>query len=101
MFKLSLLARGTLARNLTLKLLPPLVLLVGLDLLATWIITHKIEMADWQLEDIFWLMVLGQVGLIALCVWVVVRGVVFDYEHSHGGSLHLRRYWWVLQGSNL
>jgi two-component system sensor histidine kinase TctE len=75
MFKLSLLARGTLARNLTLKLLPPLVLLVGLDLLATWIITHKIEMADWQLEDIFWLMVLGQVGLIALCVWVVVRGV--------------------------
>ncbi len=75
MSKIAFLASGTLARNLILRLLPPIVLLVVLDLLATWVITHKIEMADWQLEDIFWLMVIGQLLLIALCVWVVVRGV--------------------------
>ena len=75
MTKLAFLASGTLARSLTLRLLPPIVLLVGLDLVATWIITHKIEMSDWQLEDIFWLMVFGQFVLIALCIWVVVRGV--------------------------
>ena len=75
MSKISFLASGTLARNLILRLLPPIVLLVVLDLLATWVITHKIEMADWQLEDIFWLMVTGQLVFIALCVWVVVRGV--------------------------
>jgi hypothetical protein len=73
--KFAFLASGTLARSLTLRLLPPIVLLVGLDLVATWIITHKIEMSDWQLEDIFWLMVFGQFVLIALCIWVVVRGV--------------------------
>jgi len=73
--KLALLTSGTLARSLTLRLLPPIILLIGLDLLATWVITHKIEMADWQLEDIFWLMVFGQMALITLCVWVVVSGV--------------------------
>jgi len=72
---LSLLASGTLARNLTIRLLPPIVLLVGLDLAATWVITHKLEMADWELEDIFWLMVIGQLGLILLCILVIVRGV--------------------------
>jgi len=44
--KFAFLASGTLARSLTLRLLPPIVLLVGLDLVATWIITHKIEMSD-------------------------------------------------------
>ncbi|KAF5302504.1 hypothetical protein FQR65_LT00876 [Abscondita terminalis] len=50
-------------------------LLVLLDLVATWVITHKIEMSLWMLEDFFWLMVAGQVALIALFTWVVVQGV--------------------------
>jgi len=72
---LSWLPAGSLARHLVLRLLPPILLLVVLDLVATWLITHKIEMADWQLEDIFWAMVVGQLVLIGLFAWVVVQGV--------------------------
>ncbi len=66
---------GSLARHLVFRLLPPIILLALLDLVATWVITHKIEMADWQLQDIFWLMVVGQLGLIVLFAWVVMQGV--------------------------
>lgn len=71
----SLLPAGSLARHLVLRLLPPILLLASLDLVATWIITHKIEMSDWQLEDIFWIMLAGQFVLIILFAWVVVQGV--------------------------
>ena len=71
----SLLPAGSLARHLVVRLLPPIMLLAVLDLVATWIITHKIEMSDWQLEDIFWIMLAGQFVLIILFAWVVVQGV--------------------------
>lgn len=71
----SLLPAGSLARHLVVRLLPPIILLAILDLLATWVITHKIEMSDWQLEDIFWVMLAGQFVLIVLFTWVVVQGV--------------------------
>ncbi len=71
----SLLPAGSLARHLVLRLLPPILLLASLDLVATWIITHKIEMSDWQLEDIFWIMLAGQFLMIVLFAWVVVQGV--------------------------
>ena len=71
----SLLPAGSLARHLVLRLLPPIILLAVLDLAVTWIITHKIEMSAWQLEDIFWLMAIGQLIFIALFAWVVVQGV--------------------------
>lgn len=66
---------GSLARHLLIRLIPPILGLVVLDLLATWALTHKLEMADWQLEDIFWVMVIGQLILIVLLGWVVVHGV--------------------------
>ena len=71
----SILPAGSLARHLVLRLLPHIILLVVLDLVVTWGITHKIEMSDWQLEDIFWLMALGQMIFICLFAWVVVQGV--------------------------
>ncbi|MEI2414893.1 ATP-binding protein [Orrella sp. JC864] len=55
--------------------MPAILLLVVLDLGATWVITHKLDIASWMLEDIFWMMVLGQVLLLALFAWVVVSGV--------------------------
>lgn len=55
--------------------MPPILLLVLLDLIATWVITHKIEMSMWMLEDFLWLMVLGQIVLIVMFTWVVVQGV--------------------------
>jgi len=71
----SLLPAGSLARYLVIRLLPAILLLVALDLAATWVITHKIELAVWMLEDFFWLMVVGQIILMALFAWVVIRGV--------------------------
>lgn len=73
--RLSLLPAGSLARHLVFRLLPPIIVLAVLDLAVTWIITHKIEMSDWQLEDIFWLMASGQFVFIALFAWVVIQGV--------------------------
>lgn len=66
---------GSLARNLIIRLLLPILLLVALDLTATWVITHKIDLAIWVLEDVFWFMVAGQTVLIVLCIWVVIQGV--------------------------
>ena len=66
---------GSLARHLVVRLLPAILVLVVLDLGATWVITHKLDISTWVLEDIFWLMVAGQVILLVLFAWVVVSGV--------------------------
>lgn len=66
---------GSLARRLVLRLMPPIMFLVLLDLAGTWVITHKIDMAVWMLEDFFWLMVVGQLLLMVLCAVVIVKGV--------------------------
>ncbi|OZI61299.1 two-component sensor histidine kinase [Bordetella genomosp. 11] len=70
-----LLPRGSLARYLVVRLLPAILLLVLLDLAATWVMTHKIDMTLWELEDFFLLMVVGQIILMSLFAWVVVHGV--------------------------
>lgn len=67
--------RGSLARYLIKRLLPPILVLVVLDLLATWVISHKLDMASWMLEDFFWLMVVGQAVLIGVFAVVIVQGV--------------------------
>ena len=69
------LSAGSLGRYLVVHLLPAIFLLVLLDLSATWVLTHKLDMDVWMLEDFFWLMVAGQVLLIGLFAWLVVRGV--------------------------
>jgi signal transduction histidine kinase len=66
---------GSLARLLVARLMPPIMVLVLLDLAATWVITHKIDMAVWVLEDFFWLMLAGQVLLIVSFAGVIVQGV--------------------------
>ncbi len=69
------LARGSLSRYLIFHLLPAILLLVLLDLFATWVMTHKLDTDTWLLEDFFWLMVGGQLILIGVFAWLVVRGV--------------------------
>lgn len=71
----SFLPAGSLARHLVLRLLPPILVLALLDLFVTWLITHKLELEDWAMQDFFWLMVLGQLVLITSLAWVVVQGV--------------------------
>ncbi|WP_256988646.1 sensor histidine kinase [Bordetella genomosp. 9] len=55
--------------------MPAILLLVLLDLALTWVMTHKIDMTLWELEDFFLLMVVGQIILMSLFAWVVVHGV--------------------------
>ena len=66
---------GSLARYLVKRLIPPMLVLVALDLFATWIITHKFDMEGWLLEDFFWVMVLGQAILVIVFAAVLVDGV--------------------------
>lgn len=66
---------GSLARYLVVRLLPAILLLVLLDVSATWVLTHKLDMDVWMLEDFFWLVVIAQILLLILFAWVVVRGV--------------------------
>ena len=50
----SVLPKGSLARGLMLRLMPAILLLVVLDLVATYLITHKLEIQGWTLDEIFW-----------------------------------------------
>lgn len=67
--------RGSLARHLLLTLLPAMVLLVALDLGITWIMTHKLSLADWLLKDIFLAMVVSQVLLVCVFAWILISGI--------------------------
>lgn len=68
-------ASGSMAKLLILRLLPPIIALVLLDQTVTWAISDKLDSEEWQRQDIFWLMISGQILLIGLLVWVVI-GVV-------------------------
>lgn len=68
-------ASDSLARHLLFRLLPPLLLLILLNLALTWFVSHKLDIEDWQLGDIIWLMLAGQLALIVALVVVVLRGV--------------------------
>lgn len=70
-----LMQRGSLARHLILTLLPAVVLLVALDLGITWIMTHKLSLADWLLKDIFLAMLVSQVLLVCLFAWILISGI--------------------------
>lgn len=67
--------RGSLALHLVVRLMPPIALLVALDLTVTWVLTRKMSIEEWVLRDIFWTMVLTQITLVALFAWVLVRGL--------------------------
>ena len=69
------LPQGSLARHLVLRLLPAVLLLVIVDLAATWVMTHKIKLEDWLLRDIFWFVLLSQIVLVSLFTWVLISGV--------------------------
>ncbi|AZV93848.1 two-component sensor histidine kinase [Bordetella sp. J329] len=71
----SILRRGSLARHLLVRLLPPILALVCVDIGATWVLTHKLDASSWVLEDVFWFMVAGQLASLLLFGWVLVVGV--------------------------
>lgn len=67
--------RGSLARHLVQRLLPALVILVLIDLVATWFMTRGITANAWLLRDLFWTMVFSQVFLVILFAWVLISGI--------------------------
>ncbi|MBF6616128.1 sensor histidine kinase [Pollutimonas thiosulfatoxidans] len=66
---------GSLARRLVLRLFPAVVVLVLLDISATWVMTRKMSLEAWLLQDIFWTMVISQVALVSVFAWVLISGV--------------------------
>ena len=72
---LALLQRGSLARHLILRLVPPVLVLVALDLIVTWVVTSRINLSVWVLHDIFWVLLLSQVFLVLLIAGVLIAGV--------------------------
>jgi len=75
--------QGSLARHLVKRLMPPIALLVALDLAVTWVLTRKMSIEEWVLEDIFWTMALMQIVLVALFAWVLLRGVQSGLASIH------------------
>uniref|UniRef100_UPI0033409650 sensor histidine kinase n=1 Tax=Castellaniella defragrans TaxID=75697 RepID=UPI0033409650 len=67
--------RGSLARHLVQRLLPALMILVLIDLVATWFMTRGIAANAWLLRDLFWTMVFSQVFLVILFAWVLISGI--------------------------
>ncbi|MGG4604240.1 sensor histidine kinase [Paenalcaligenes sp. Me131] len=67
--------QNSLSRHLVVRLMPPIVMLVILDLAVTWVLTRKMQIEEWMLRDIFWTMALTQLILVGLFTWVLVRGV--------------------------
>lgn len=70
-----LLAKGSLSRYLIMRLIPALLVLFVMDFSVTWFIAHEFSIARWDLQDIFLLILFGQVLLVVLFTWLVVYGV--------------------------
>ena len=66
---------GSLARHLLCRLLPALVVLMALDVAATWWVTRQADAREWLAHELFWMMVLCQLMLVVGCAWVLVAGV--------------------------
>lgn len=71
----ALLQQGSLARHLIFRLLPPVLVLVVLDLIVTWVVTSRINLSVWVLHDIFWVLLLSQIFLVLLIAGVLIAGV--------------------------
>jgi len=65
---------GSLARRLVLRVLPAVLLLLLIDLLATWWITRDAGTYSEHPKG-FWMIVAGQIALLALFAWVLISGV--------------------------
>ena len=69
------LPRGSLARHLLISLVPPIVLLVLLDLFATWVFMRRVDLTLRIREDFFWLILVCQALLVSLFVLAVLHGL--------------------------
>ncbi|AEC19157.1 putative sensor histidine kinase [Pusillimonas sp. T7-7] len=74
-FLAAFLPQGSLARHLVLRLFPAVIVLVVLDVSATWVMTRKINFDAWLLRDIFWTMIFSQILLVTIFAWVLISGV--------------------------
>ncbi len=71
----SMMERGSLSRHLILHLLPPVAVLVLVDLGITWIVATQLDLQVWLLRDIFWVMLISQILLMALFAWALLSAV--------------------------
>ncbi len=80
---------GSLTRQLLLRLLPPIILLVSVDLVVTWLLTRQASLASTTLHDIFWTMLLFQLALLCLFVVLLWRGLQGGLTALHQLSAQL------------
>ena len=71
----AMMPQGSLARQLVLRLFPAVIVLVLIDLSATWVMTQRMSLDSWLLRDIFWTMIASQVVLVSVFAWVLISGV--------------------------
>ncbi len=83
--------KGSLARHLVRRLVPALVILVLIDLVATWFITQGVTANAWRLRDLVWVMVFSQVFLVILFAWVLVSGIRSELASINRLSDEIRR----------
>jgi len=67
-------APRSLARRLVLRVLPAVLLLLLIDLCATWLVARG-SVADWGAGTMFWSIAAGQIVLLLLFIWVLISGV--------------------------
>lgn len=70
-----LIPRGSLARHLVLRLMPAVVVLIIMDVIATWYFTGTMSLEEWLERDLFWAMLLSQLVLLAVFGWVLISGI--------------------------
>ncbi|MFA5662428.1 sensor histidine kinase [Castellaniella sp.] len=73
------------------RLFPALLVLIVIDLLATWYMTEVLQPEPWQLRDLFWAMLLLQVVLVGLFIWALVSGVRSELASVRRLGLEIRQ----------
>lgn len=66
---------GSLARQLVVRMLPAMLVLLLMDFITTWYFTGTISLQEWLERDLFWAMVISQLVLVLVFGWILIRGI--------------------------
>lgn len=70
-----LVPRGSLARHLVVRLMPGVLVLIVMDVIATWYFTGTISLEEWLERDLFWAMLLSQLVLLVVFGGMLISGI--------------------------
>lgn len=67
--------RGSLARQLVVRMMPAMLVLVLMDFITTWYLTGTISLQEWLERDLFWAMVISQLVLVVVFGGILLHGI--------------------------